>query len=122
MKSHRLPARPLALGAVALILLCGFGAARLSADSPAPAGTQLRFSSPEEAVKALGVFQPDCVMMGISLPAPGAYKAIRTIRKTYPEVRVLAVSSLHEPALRQAALRRTIHRPRNSPFFFLRSR
>jgi hypothetical protein len=53
MKSHRLPARPLALGAVALILLCGFGAARLSADSPAPAGTQLRFSSPEEAVKAL---------------------------------------------------------------------
>jgi len=63
----------------------------------------LECANAEEAVKALGVFQPDCVMMGISLPAPGAYKAIRTIRKTYPEVRVLAVSSLHEPALRQAA-------------------
>jgi hypothetical protein len=53
MKSHCLLARPLALGAVALVLLCGIGAPRLGADSPAPAGAQLRFSSPEEAVKAL---------------------------------------------------------------------
>ena len=65
--------------------------------------TVLECASPEEAVKAIGVFRPDCVMMGVSLPAPGAFKAIRNIRKTYPEVRVLAVSSLHEPGLQQAA-------------------
>jgi two-component system uhpT operon response regulator UhpA len=71
--------------------------------SATPLDTVLECANAEEAVKAVGVFQPDCVMMGVSLPAPGAYKAIRTIRKTYPEVRVLAVSSLHEPELRQAA-------------------
>jgi DNA-binding NarL/FixJ family response regulator len=40
---------------------------------------------------------------GSFLAAPGVFKAIKNIRKTYPEVRVLAVSSLHEPELQQAA-------------------
>jgi len=71
--------------------------------STTPLDTVLECASPEEALKAMGVFQPDCVMLGISLPAPGAFKAIKNIRKTYPEVRVLAVSSLHEPELQQAA-------------------
>src|SRR5450756_664709 len=71
--------------------------------SATPLDTVLECASPEEAIKAMGVFQPDCVMLGISLPAPGAFKAIRNIRKTYPEVRVLAVSSLHEPELQRVA-------------------
>jgi DNA-binding NarL/FixJ family response regulator len=71
--------------------------------SATPLDTVLECASPEEAMKAIGVFQPDCVMMGVSLPAPGAFKAIRNIRKTYPDVRVLAVSSLHETELQQAA-------------------
>ncbi|MDR3460650.1 MAG: response regulator [Verrucomicrobiae bacterium] len=71
--------------------------------SATPLDTVLECASPEEAIKAIGVFRPDCVMMGVSVPAPGALKAIKNIRKTYPEVRVLAVSSLHEPELQQAA-------------------
>jgi len=68
-----------------------------------PLDTVLECASPEEAIKAIGVFQPDCVMMGVSLPAPGAFKAIKNIRKYHPEVRVLAVSSLPEAELQQAA-------------------
>ena len=71
--------------------------------SATPLDTVLECASPEEAIKAMGVFQPDCVMMGVSLPAPGTFKAIKKIRKAYPEVRVLAVSSLPEAELRQAA-------------------
>ncbi|HEV2693668.1 MAG TPA: response regulator transcription factor [Verrucomicrobiae bacterium] len=71
--------------------------------SATPHDTVLECATPEEAMKAIGVFQPDCVMMGVSLPAPGAFKAIRKIRKAYPEMRVLAVSSLPEPELRHAA-------------------
>ena len=71
--------------------------------SATPYDTVLECASPEEAMKAIGVFQPDCVMMGVSLPAPGAFKAIKKIRKAYPEMRVLAVSSLPEAELRQAA-------------------
>ena len=65
--------------------------------------TVLECASADEAVKAVGIFRPDCVMMGVSLPAPGVFQAIKKIRKTHPEVRVLAVSSLHEAGLQQAA-------------------
>jgi len=71
--------------------------------SATPQDTVLECASPEEAVQAAAVFQPDCVMMGVSLPAPGPFIAIKKIRKTYPEMRVLAVSSLPEPELQRAA-------------------
>lgn len=65
--------------------------------------TVMECASPAEALMAVGVFKPDCVMMGVSLPAPGAFRAIKSIRKTHPEVRVLAVSTFPEEQLRQAA-------------------
>ena len=65
--------------------------------------TVLEFASADEAVKAIGAFQPDCVMMGVNLPPPGAFPAIKRIRKIYPEVRVVAVSSFPEAELQQAA-------------------
>ncbi len=68
-----------------------------------PQDTVLECVSPAEAMKAIGTFKPDCVMMGVSLPAPGAFPAIRRIRKTYPLMRVVAVSNIHEKELRQAA-------------------
>jgi two-component system, NarL family, invasion response regulator UvrY len=71
--------------------------------STTPLDTVLECTSPEEAIKAIGAFRPDCVMMGVSTPEPATIKAIKTIRKYHPEVRVLAVSSLHEPELKQAA-------------------
>jgi two-component system uhpT operon response regulator UhpA len=68
-----------------------------------PQDTVLECGSAEEALKAVGIFKPDCVMMGVSRPVPGAFQAIKTIRETHPEVRVVAVSSFPEAGLRQAA-------------------
>jgi len=68
-----------------------------------PQDTVLECTSAAEALKAVSVFQPDCVLMGVSLPAPGAFQTIKRIRQTYPEVRVVAVSHLDEPASRLAA-------------------
>ncbi len=68
-----------------------------------PHDTVLECATADEAVKAAGVFKPDCVMMGVSLPAPGAFRAIKSIRKTHPEVRVVAVSTHDENEMRRAA-------------------
>ena len=68
-----------------------------------PQDTVLECVSAEEAVKAVASFKPDCVMMGVSRLLPGAFQAIKTIRKAHPEVRVVAVSSFHETELRQSA-------------------
>jgi CheY-like chemotaxis protein len=68
-----------------------------------PQDTVLECVSPEEALKAVGIFKPDCVMMGISRPVPGAFQAIKSIRDSYPQVRVLAVSSFRENQLQQLA-------------------
>jgi len=68
-----------------------------------PQDTVLEFASAEEAVKALATFKPDCVLMGVSLPPPNAFPVIRRIRKSYPEMRVVAVSNYHEASLRQMA-------------------
>ena len=65
--------------------------------------TVLECASAAEAVQAVGAFQPDCVLMGVSLPAPDTFAAIKSIRKKHPEVRVLAVSLTDENELRHAA-------------------
>ena len=65
--------------------------------------TVLECTSPEEAMKALGVFQPDCVLIGVSCPPPNTFRAIKTIRKNHPEVRVVAVSNFNEAEQRRAA-------------------
>jgi DNA-binding NarL/FixJ family response regulator len=68
-----------------------------------PQDTVLECLTAEEALKAVGIFKPDCVMMGVSRPVPGAFQAIKSIRKTHPEVRVVAVSSVHENHLQRMA-------------------
>lgn len=68
-----------------------------------PQDTVLECTSPEEALAAVGIFKPDCVMMGVTRPVPGAFQAIRNIRQTYPQVRVVAVSSYRENQLQQLA-------------------
>ena len=47
--------------------------------------TVLECVSADEALKAVGIFKPDCVMMGVSQPMPGAFQAIRRIRETHPD-------------------------------------
>ena|SRR5215469_10933807 len=65
--------------------------------------TVLECTSPDEALKAVGAFRPDCVMMGVTKPVPAAFQAIKNIRETFPQVRVVAVSSFHENLLRDMA-------------------
>jgi DNA-binding NarL/FixJ family response regulator len=74
---------------------------RLAATSPHD--TVLECASPDEAVRAANVFKPDCVMMGVSLPAPGTFTAIKSIRKQHPEMRILAVNALDEGEARHEA-------------------
>jgi DNA-binding NarL/FixJ family response regulator len=68
-----------------------------------PQDTVLECASPDEALKAVSAFKPDCVMMGVTKPIPSAFQAIKNIRQTFPKVRVVAVSSFHENQLRQMA-------------------
>jgi DNA-binding NarL/FixJ family response regulator len=68
-----------------------------------PQDTVLECASPEEALTAVGIFLPDCVMMGVTHPAPSAFQAIRSIREAHPRMRVVAVSSVHERELRDQA-------------------
>jgi len=68
-----------------------------------PQDTVLECGSPDEAVKAMGIFKPDCVMIGVTCPNPGVFKAIKNIREAYPQVRVVAVSSFDERRVREMA-------------------
>jgi DNA-binding NarL/FixJ family response regulator len=68
-----------------------------------PQDTVLECVSADEALKAVGTFKPDCVMVGVTQPKPGTFRAIKTIRERHPQVRVVAVSTFHEPELRTAA-------------------
>jgi CheY-like chemotaxis protein len=68
-----------------------------------PQDTVLECTSPDEALKAVGIFRPDCIMIGVSRPVPGAFRAIKNIRQTYPQMRVVAVSSVHENQLQHMA-------------------
>ncbi len=65
--------------------------------------TVLECASAAEALKSVAAFKPDCVVMNISEPSPGAINAIKSIRKDHPEVRVVAVSNFEESGLRSAA-------------------
>jgi DNA-binding NarL/FixJ family response regulator len=68
-----------------------------------PQDTVLECLSPDEAMKAVGIFRPDCVVMGVSRPVPSAFQAIKSIRESYPQMRVVAVSTLHEHQLQKMA-------------------
>ena len=65
--------------------------------------TVLECASTEEALKSVGIFKPDCVVMGIAQPMPDRMAAIRSMRETYPQMRVVAMSSIHEGRLQQMA-------------------
>jgi len=65
--------------------------------------TVLECGTPEEALKSVGIFKPDCVVMGISQPTPEILGVIKSIRETYPQVRVVAMSSIYESRLQQIA-------------------
>lgn len=68
-----------------------------------PQDTVLECGTADEALKAVGIFKPDCVMMGLSRLMPAGLQAIKSIRETYPQVRVVAVSDCPEANLRRMA-------------------
>ena len=65
--------------------------------------TVLECVSADDAMKYVGVFQPDCVTMDLRMPGACAFEAIRQIRETHPKARVLVVSAYDEPDFRRAA-------------------
>jgi two-component system response regulator NreC len=68
-----------------------------------PQDTVFECGSPDEALKAVGIFRPDCVVMGVAQPRAAAFQAIKSIRETYPQMRVVAVSRVAEAGLRRMA-------------------
>jgi CheY-like chemotaxis protein len=56
-----------------------------------PQDTVFECASPDEALTAVEIFRPDCVLMGLRASSPGTLRAIRALRASYPHVRVLAL-------------------------------
>jgi CheY-like chemotaxis protein len=65
--------------------------------------TVLECASTDEALMSVGIFKPDCVVMGITPPIPRTIDAIRSIREAYPQMRVVAISNARETQLQQKA-------------------
>lgn len=70
-----------------------------------PEDTVFECDSADEALQAVGAFQPDCLTMDIRMPGHSAFDAIRAIREKYPAVRVLVVTSYDQADFRQEASR-----------------
>ena len=68
-----------------------------------PFDTMLECASPAEALKLLGTFQPDCVLLGISPSLAGVWEPIREIRRQHPEMRIVAVNQFDEVQMPRAA-------------------
>lgn len=68
-----------------------------------PQDTVFECTSADQALAAVGIFRPDCVVMGVSHPAPGTFNAIKNIRETYPQLRIVAVSNFREARLQEMA-------------------
>jgi DNA-binding NarL/FixJ family response regulator len=69
----------------------------------APLDTVLECQSANEALTAMGSFQPDCVLMGVTPPTTEVLAAIRSIRVEHPNVRVVAVGHFHENRVQRLA-------------------
>ena len=68
-----------------------------------PNDTVYECVSADDAMKSVGIFRPDCITMDIRMPGESAFQAIRSIRDSYPQTRVLVVTAYDQPDFRQAA-------------------
>ncbi len=60
--------------------------------------------SGEEALSLCGQVQPDVVLMDMLMPGMDGVEATRAMRAQYPRVRIVALSSFHDPNLVQRAM------------------
>ena len=61
-------------------------------------------TSGEMAVQLCAQTQPDVVLMDLMMPVMNGVQAIRTIRKNWPQVKIIALTNFQEPELVQEAL------------------
>jgi NarL family two-component system response regulator LiaR len=60
--------------------------------------------SGEDALRAVENLQPDVVLMDLVMPGMGGIAAIRALRESHPQVKVIALTSFREEGLVQGAL------------------
>ena len=58
----------------------------------------------EEAIQICGQIQPDVILMDLLLPKMDGTAAIREIRKKFPEIKIIALTSFKEEKLIKSAL------------------
>jgi DNA-binding NarL/FixJ family response regulator len=68
-----------------------------------PGATFCECASGNEALDRVREFKPDWVTMGISMPGLDGFQSTKALLLEYPSARVVIVSSLDEPHLRQSA-------------------
>ncbi len=58
----------------------------------------------QDAVRAAGQYKPDVILMDLIMPVLDGIRATEQIRKLYPQVKVIALTSFTDPKLVQEAL------------------
>jgi NarL family two-component system response regulator LiaR len=61
-------------------------------------------SDGQEALAAIPVVQPDIVLMDVQMPRMGGLEAVELLRRRYPAVKVVMLTSFQEQALAERAL------------------
>jgi DNA-binding NarL/FixJ family response regulator len=67
---------------------------------------QNAFNNAEQLLEGLSYYQPDVLLLDILLPDRSGKDLVPIIRKAYPNIRILALTSLDAPAMVTSMLRR----------------
>jgi NarL family two-component system response regulator LiaR len=84
------------------VVRSGLGAVLMSFDDMSLAGEA---ANGEEAVRLCQQLRPDVILMDLMMPVMDGVTATRTIHESYPDVRIIALTSFNEQELIEGALK-----------------